>query len=77
MPDIRQIALDRIRPNLRLVYSEDSVQAMVCDIQVNGLREPIELELVCYWFAIIDGEKRWRALKKLGKAAVPAILREE
>lgn len=77
MPEIRRIHLDKIRPNLRLVYSEESVQVMVRDIQVNGLRQPIEIELVGYWFTIVDGEKRWRALKKLGETDAPAILREE
>jgi ParB-like chromosome segregation protein Spo0J len=42
------------------------------DIQCNGMREPIIVEMAGYFFQIIDGEKRWRACKKIGLTKIKA-----
>ena len=75
--DIREIKIDKIRPNYRLVYEEDVILALCYDIRSRGLQEPIVVELVEYWFQIRDGEKRWRACKKIGFSTIKTIIYEE
>ena len=68
----REIRVSAIRPNYRLVYGEDDILTLCLDIRRRGLQEPISVELVEYWFQIVDGEKRWRACKKIGLSRVRA-----
>ncbi|MBM2831210.1 MAG: noc [Dehalococcoidia bacterium] len=74
--EIREIAIDKIHPTLRLVYDEDVILRLCEDIEFRGLQEPIVVELVEYWFQIVDGEKRWRACKKMGWRKVKALILE-
>ena len=74
---VRQIRIDRIHPNRRLVFQEEVIQSLCSDIESNGLREPITVGLVEYRFEIIDGEKRWRACKKIGWEKISAVIVEE
>jgi len=74
--EIRQIEIDKIRPNYRLVYEADILLRLCDDIRSQGLQEPIVVELVEYWFEIVDGEKRWRACKKIGLDKIKAIILE-
>ena len=66
LEEIREVRIDRVFPNRRLVFNEDLILSLCCDIRFRGLQEPIVVELVEYWFQIVDGEKRWRACKKNG-----------
>ena len=74
--EIREIRIDSILPNYRLVFEQDVILRLGEDIKLNGLREPILVELIEYWFQIIDGEKRWRACKKIGLGRVKAVIFE-
>jgi len=74
--EIRQIRIDRIHPNYRLVFEEGVIQSLCGDIARSGLREPITVGLVEYCFEIIDGEKRWRACKKIGWETISAVIVE-
>ena len=64
--DIRVVKIDKIRPNYRLIYEETAILALCDDILCRGLQEPIVVERIGNWFRIVDGERRWRACKKLG-----------
>jgi ParB family chromosome partitioning protein len=70
--EIRQIRIDKVLPNRRLIFEEDSILQLCHDIQCNGMREPIIVEMAGYYFQIIDGEKRWRACKKIGLTKIKA-----
>jgi len=72
--EIRQIRIDRIRPNYRLVYQEEDIRCR--DICSCDLCKPITVRLVEYCFEIIDGEKRWRACKKRGRKTISAVIVE-
>jgi len=74
--EIRKIEIDKIHPNYRLVYEADILLRLCDDIRSQGLQEPIVVELVEYWFEIVDGEKRWRACKKIGLNKIEAIILE-
>ena len=75
-PGIREIEIDKIRPNYRLVYEADAILRLCEDIKLRGLQEPVVVELVASWFEIIDGEKRWRACKKIGLNKIRAMILE-
>ena len=68
--EIMEVEIDKIHPNRRLVFVEEVILRLCVDISLRGLLEPIEVEPVEYWFEIIDGEKRWRACKKIGMKRV-------
>jgi ParB family chromosome partitioning protein len=75
--EVREIRIDRIRPNYRLVCDEEVISDLCQDILRHGLQEPITVGLVEYCFEIIDGEKRWRACKKIGWETIRAVVVEE
>jgi len=70
--ETRQVRIDKILPNRRLIFEEDSIIRLCDDIQCNGLTKPIVVELAGDFFQIIDGEKRWRACKKIGMTEIKA-----
>jgi ParB family chromosome partitioning protein len=74
--EIYELEIKRIRPNYRLVYDENVIRDLYEDIRARGLREPLVVELVEYWFQIVDGEKRWRACKIIGLERVRAVILE-
>lgn len=76
LQEIREIEIFRIQPNRRLIFEEEVILRLCRDIERNGLEEPIMVELVDYWFRIIEGEKRWRACKKVGLNRVKAVILE-
>jgi len=68
--EIRQIRIDKVLPNRRLIFEEESILNLCHDIRCNGMREPIIVERWGFYFQIMDGEKRWRACKKIGMATI-------
>ena len=76
LEDIREIEINKIHPNYQLVYEEHVILRLCNDIKLCGLQEPIVVELVDYWFQIVDGEKRWRACKKIGCNKIKVIILE-
>ena len=71
-----EVDVERIRPNLRLVYHSESIAWVCRSIQSRGQIEPIEVWFDGDGFRIWDGEKRWRACKILGITRVKVILVE-
>jgi ParB family transcriptional regulator, chromosome partitioning protein len=73
---IREIDLLMIHPNRRIACHEESIDR-ICRSFQSGVRiEPIEIFFNGERFEIIDGEKRWRACKKLGLKSIKAIIVE-
>jgi ParB family chromosome partitioning protein len=70
--EIRQVRIDKILPNRRLIFEEDTILRLCDDIRCNGMRQPIIVEMLGFYFQIVDGEKRWRACKKNGLAEIKA-----
>jgi len=70
--EIRQVRIDKIWPNRRLIFEEETIIRLCDDIRCNGLKEPIILEESGFYFLIVDGEKRWRACKKIGMKKIQA-----
>ena len=74
--EIRDIEIRKIRPNYRIVFEDDVIFRLCNDIKIRGLQEPITVELIEHWFEIADGEKRWRACRKIGWNTIKAIILE-
>ncbi len=76
---IEQIKIDLIKPNKyqpRTVFSEDKIEELARTIHTHGVIQPIVVRKIGEGYEIIAGERRYRAMKKLGWSEVPAIIRE-
>ncbi|MGC9194922.1 MAG: ParB/RepB/Spo0J family partition protein [Syntrophobacteraceae bacterium] len=70
---IREIEIARISPNRRIVYSLEAIEEMEQSIRSGG-HDPIFIRFEHDSFRIIDGEKRWRACKRLKMATIRAVI---
>lgn len=77
--EIRKIPIGNIVPNRfqpRTVFDDDKIEELSRTIHTHGIIQPIVLrELSKDQFEIIAGERRWRAMNRLGWEEVPAIIK--
>lgn len=76
---IQDIPLSEIIPNKnqpRRKFTEQSVQELAQTIENDGLLQPIVLREVDGKYEIVAGERRFRAVKSLGRDTIPAIVQE-
>ena len=76
---IEQVKIDSIKPNKyqpRTVFSEEKIEELARTIHIHGVIQPIVVRKIGDGYEIIAGERRYRAMKKLGWSEVPAIIRE-
>jgi ParB family chromosome partitioning protein len=77
---VRQIAIDRIRPNPkqpRIAADQDSLNELTASIREHGVLQPILVRpLDRGHYEIVAGERRWRAVTALALAMIPAIIEE-
>jgi ParB family chromosome partitioning protein len=81
LPTAKEIQLDRIEPDPdqpRRTFDEEKLGELAASIQIEGVLQPI---VVRYdeprdIYVIVHGERRWRACRQAGLAAIPAIVRE-
>lgn len=76
---IEQVRIDLIRPNKyqpRTIFSEEKIEELARTIHTHGVIQPIVIRKIENDnYEIIAGERRYRAMKKLGWTEVPAIIR--
>jgi ParB family transcriptional regulator, chromosome partitioning protein len=76
----REIPLDQIDPNpfqTRSQVNEEQLAELAASITANGVVQPVLVRpLANGRFQLIAGERRWRASRLAGKAAIAAILRQ-
>lgn len=71
---INDIVPNRFQP--RTVFDEDKIEELSRTIHTHGIIQPIVVrEFEKGKFEIIAGERRWRAMKKLGWETAPAIVK--
>jgi ParB family transcriptional regulator, chromosome partitioning protein len=77
--EIRKIPIDQIVANRfqpRTVFDEEKIEELSRTIHIHGIIQPIVVrEFEIDKFEIIAGERRWRAMKKLGWTEAPAIVK--
>ncbi|MFI5231222.1 MAG: ParB/RepB/Spo0J family partition protein [Gemmatimonadales bacterium] len=79
---LRSIALSQIRPNPmqpRKQFSDAELRDLEASIRSNGLLQPVTVRAAAsgHEFFLIAGERRFRAVQRLGWREVPAIVRDE
>lgn len=77
--EIKKIPINQIVPNRfqpRTVFDEEKIEELSRTIHIHGIIQPIVVrEFAAGKYEIIAGERRWRAMKKLGWTEVPAIVK--
>ena len=79
---LRPIPLSQIRPNPlqpRKQFSDTELRDLEASIRSNGLLQPITVRAAASGleYFLIAGERRFRAVQRLGWREVPAIVRDE
>jgi ParB-like partition proteins len=77
--EIKSIPVQDIVPNPhqpRTVFDEERINELCQTIKTHGVIQPIVVRARGGKYEIIAGERRWRAVQKLGHATIPAIVRE-
>jgi ParB family transcriptional regulator, chromosome partitioning protein len=78
--EVRKIPIELIVPNRfqpRTVFDEARIEELSRTIHTHGIIQPIVVrEFENGKFEIIAGERRWRAMKKLGWEEAPAIVKD-
>lgn len=76
--EINQLDIERIVPNRfqpRTIFDEEKIEELAETIKIHGVIQPIVVrEMANGQFEVIAGERRLRAMKKLGWTHVPAII---
>ncbi|HEY3934468.1 MAG TPA: ParB/RepB/Spo0J family partition protein [Gemmatimonadales bacterium] len=76
---LRDVAVGSISPNPyqpRRSFDEAGLTELAASIDSSGLLQPIIVRAVGSRFELIAGERRWRAVQRLGWSKVPAIVRD-
>jgi len=76
---IREIPVTAISPNPfqpRRSFDEEGLAELASSIESSGLLQPIVVRSVGQRFELIAGERRWRAVQRLGWTRLPAIVRD-
>ncbi|MFB6466497.1 nucleoid occlusion protein [Cytobacillus sp. Hz8] len=77
--EVRKIPIDHIVPNRfqpRTVFDDEKIEELARTIHIHGIIQPIVVrEYEKGKYEIIAGERRLRAIKKLGWHEVPAIIK--
>lgn len=77
--EVKQLPLENIVPSPfqpRTVFDEERIDELLQTIKTHGVIQPIVVRVRDGIFEIIAGERRFRAVKKLGWETIPAIIRE-
>jgi len=76
---LQELPVDAIRPNPyqpRVKLDEAALQELVTSIQTSGLLQPVVVRVHAGGYQLIAGERRWRAVQRLGWPRIPAVIKE-
>ncbi|MCM3731998.1 nucleoid occlusion protein [Fictibacillus nanhaiensis] len=72
---VRQIIPNRFQP--RTVFIDERIEELSQTIEAHGIIQPIVVRSIGEdQYELIAGERRWRAVQKLGWEKIPAIVKE-
>jgi ParB family chromosome partitioning protein len=77
--EVKQISVDAIHPSPyqpRAIFDDERIDELCQTIQTHGVIQPVVVRRIKSGYELIAGERRWRAVKKLGMRTIPAIVRE-
>jgi ParB family transcriptional regulator, chromosome partitioning protein len=75
----RELAVTTVRPNPyqpRTHIDEEALSELTASIDASGLLQPIVVRPKGGSYELIAGERRWRAVQRLGWEKVPAVIKE-
>jgi ParB family transcriptional regulator, chromosome partitioning protein len=76
---LRELPVGSISPNPyqpRTEMNEDALVELTASIEASGLLQPVVVRPKNGKFELIAGERRWRAIQRLGWAKIPAVVKE-
>ena len=79
--DTRRLPIEFLYPSHgqpRRAFNEDDIEALASSIRANGILQPLLVRPVDDFgerFAIVAGERRWRAAQRAGLVEVPVVVR--
>jgi ParB family transcriptional regulator, chromosome partitioning protein len=76
---VLEIEISKITPNPyqpRREFSEEEIRELADSIQAKGMLQPILLRKHGEGYQIVAGERRFRAMRSLGKTEIPAQVRD-
>ena len=77
---LKNLKITEVEPNRnqpRKVFNQESLEELAESIKTYGVIQPIVVTKKDGYYAIIAGERRWRASKIAGLEEIPAIVRED
>lgn len=76
---LRELPIGNVFPNPyqpRTHLDEDALVELTASIEASGLLQPVVVRPKNGKYELIAGERRWRALQRLGWVKIPAVVRE-
>lgn len=76
---LKELAVSSIRPNPfqpRTRLDEPALAELTASIEASGLLQPVVVRPRNGTYELIAGERRWRAVQRLGWRTVPAVVKE-
>lgn len=77
LQNLKLIDIEPNRDQPRKIFNEESISDLAESIKMYGVIQPIVVTKKEGYYAIIAGERRWRAAKKAGLVDIPAIIRND
>lgn len=77
--EVKNISVEEIVPSPyqpRTIFDDERIDELCQTIKTHGVIQPIVVRIRGWKYEIIAGERRFRAVKKLGLDTIPAIIRE-
>ena len=77
--NLKTLKITEVEPNReqpRKNFNQESLEELSESIKEYGVIQPIVVSKEDGYYAIVAGERRWRAAKLAGLAEIPAIIRE-
>jgi ParB family transcriptional regulator, chromosome partitioning protein len=76
---LRELSVGAVRPNPfqpRTRLDEGALAELTASIEASGLLQPVVVRHANGGYELIAGERRWRAVQRLGWATIPAVVRD-
>ncbi|TDF94353.1 nucleoid occlusion protein [Paenibacillus piri] len=77
--EVKNISIHDIVPSPyqpRTIFDDERIDELCQTIKTHGVIQPIVVRIRNNTYELIAGERRWRAVKKLGLDTIPAIVRD-
>ncbi|TVY10701.1 nucleoid occlusion protein [Paenibacillus cremeus] len=77
--EVKNVPVNDIVPSPyqpRTIFDDERIEELCQTIKTHGVIQPVVVRVRNNRYELIAGERRWRAVKKLGYDTIPAIIRD-